>query len=80
MTLSLQRTVSEAVRPPRTLFVRWPFGHPFGEAGARAQQLHVLLALLDLARDATEPGLIVDAPWRWRRETYDDPLREGDAS
>ncbi len=74
MTLSLKREITEAVRPPRALFLRWPFGHAFGEPGAREQQLHVLLAALSLLDDVAEPGAIVDSPWRWRRETWNDPL------
>ena len=75
VTVSLQRRISEAIRPPRTLFLRWPFGHPFGEAESREQQLCVLLAALDLFADVKTPGGIVDAPWAWRRETYADPIR-----
>jgi len=74
VTVSLKREITAAVKPPRALYLRWPFGHPFGEAGARAQQLHVLLAVLALVEDVTEPGTIVDSPWRWRRETWSDPL------
>ncbi len=62
------------MRPPRALFLRWPFGHALGEPGQRSQQLCVLLAALDVLRDAREPGVIVDAPWPWRRARYADPL------
>ena len=74
VTLSLKRSITEAVRPPRALFLAWPFGRPFGEAGARDQQLTVLRAALEVAARATAPGVIVDAPWRWRRHVYGDPL------
>ena len=76
MTLSLQRTITAAVRPPRALFLDWKFGHPFGEAEARNQQLTVILCALALLADAA-PGEIVDAPWRWRRESWCDPLAPG---
>ena len=72
--MSLKREITEKVRPPRALFLRWPFGHAFGEAGARAQQLTVLLAALDLVETVREPGTIVDAPWPWRRAAFPDPL------
>ena len=29
--ISLLKEVTEKVRPPRTLFLRYPFGHPLGE-------------------------------------------------
>jgi len=66
------------VRPPRTLFLRWPFGHALGEPGARAQQLSVLCLALEVLSDARTPGAIVDAPWAWRRATYADPLARDD--
>jgi hypothetical protein len=79
VTLSLQRAITEAVRPPRALFLPWPFGRPFGEPGAREQQLHVLLAALALFDDVREPGTIVAPDWPWRRTRYGDPLAGGAA-
>lgn len=76
--VALHRGITEAVRPPRGLLLPWPFGHPFGEPGARAQQRSVILAALSLLDSAT-PGLLVEAPWRWRRERYPDPLAPGSA-
>ena len=64
------RAYSEQVRPPRTVFLRWPYGHPFGEAGNGAQQRTVLRAALRALAETTVPGTIVDLPYRWRRETY----------
>ena len=77
MTISLQREITARVKPPRALFLHWPLGHPFGEPGRADQQRAVCLAALDLVRTAQEPGAIVDAPWRWRRARYDDPLDRG---
>jgi hypothetical protein len=68
--LSLVREVAERVRAPRLLHLRWPFGHVLGEPGAVEQQRTVLRDMLSMARRAPEPGLIVDLPYRWRRETY----------
>ena len=58
------------MRPPRTVFVRWPYGHPFGEPGNAAQQRAVLRAAFKALAEIAEPGAIVDLPFRWRRETY----------
>ena len=68
--LVLVREVAERVRPPRALFVRWPFGNPCGEPGNARQQRRVVLDLLEAARGLTEPGAIVDLPYRWRREDW----------
>jgi hypothetical protein len=68
--VSIVRSYSEQVRPPRTVFLRWPYGHPFGEPGNAAQQRAVLRAAFKALVEITEPGTIVDLPYRWRRETY----------
>ena len=52
------------------MFLRWPYGHPFGEPGNPAQQRTVLREALKALREIAEPGTIVDLPYRWRRETY----------
>jgi D-proline reductase (dithiol) PrdB len=77
VTLSIQREITEAVRPPRALYLRWPFGRALGEPDHRNQQLHVLLAALELIGSAREPGAIVAPEWPWRRTRFSDPLIEG---
>jgi D-proline reductase (dithiol) PrdB len=68
--ISIVREYSEKVQPPRTVFLRWPFGHPLGEPGNTEQQRTVLLDALQAAYQIEEAGSIVDLPYRWRRETY----------
>lgn len=70
--ISIVREYSEKVQPPRTVFLRWPFGHPVGEPGNVAQQRAVVLEALRALYQITEPGTIIDLPFRWRREKYDD--------
>ncbi len=70
--ISIVRDYSEQVQPPRTVFLRWPFGHPLGEPGNAAQQRAVLLKALDALYQIEEPGTIIDLPFRWRREKYPD--------
>ena len=43
---------------PRTLAVEFPFGHPFGKAGANDQQLGVIRHALQVLQDAIQPGKI----------------------
>lgn len=64
------REIAERVRPPRTVHLKWPFGHPLGEPGNRAQQLAVIHYALTMLYDADTPGTIRDPAWRWRREQY----------
>ncbi len=69
--ISIVREYTEKVKPPRTVFLRWPFGHPVGEPFNLAQQRTVLAEAFRALYSITEPGGIVDLPFRWRRESYD---------
>lgn len=68
--ISIVREYTEKVRPPRSIYLRWPFGHPLGEAGNAAQQRAVLLEAFKALATITTPGEIVDLPFRWRRHDY----------
>lgn len=70
--ISIARTYSEKVKPPRTVFLRWPFGHPLGEPFNRNQQLTVMAGAFRTLYDLENPGDIVDLPYRWRRESYSE--------
>ncbi|MBF0563890.1 MAG: hypothetical protein HQK89_01475 [Nitrospirae bacterium] len=64
------RQYTEKVKPPRTIFLKWPFGHPLGEPFNVAQQRAVLKKVFAALYDIKTPGEIVDVPFRWKRETY----------
>jgi len=68
--ISIVRQYTEKIKPPRTIFVRWPFGHPLGEPGHRDQQAAVLGRLLTALHEIDRPGTIIDVEWPWRRQTY----------
>ncbi|BCR03218.1 reductase [Desulfuromonas versatilis] len=68
--VSIVRDYSEKVRPPRTVFVRWPFGHPLGEPGNAPQQRAVICEAFKALYALEEPGQIVDLPFAWRRFDY----------
>jgi len=70
--ISLVREYTEKVKPPRTVFLRWPFGHPLGEPGDREQQRAVLFEAFRALYQIEQPGTIIDLPFRWRRDTYND--------
>lgn len=70
--VSIVRSYSEKVKPPRTVHLRWPFGHPLGEPGHVAQQRAVLRKAFEALYSISEPGEIVDLPFRWRREKYEE--------
>jgi hypothetical protein len=68
--ISIVRQYSEKVKPPRTIFLRWPFGHPLGEPFNILQQRAVLAEAFKALYAIREPGEITDLPFRWRRESY----------
>lgn len=72
VSLSILRDISEKVRPPRALFLRWPFGHPLGEPDYVAQQFTILHDAFAFLYSAS-PGEIRDLPYPWRRYTYSMP-------
>ena len=71
--ISINRPYTEKVKPPRSIFLRWPFGHPLGEPHNINQQAAVLNEAFDALFTITTPGEIRDIGWRWRRETYPSP-------
>jgi len=68
--LALVKEVAIAAHAPRFLYLHWPFGHALGEPGNIAQQRTVLHDMLSMATSAPRPGLVVDLPYKWRREKY----------
>lgn len=60
-SISLIREQSEAVQPPRALWVPFPLGRPLGVADNPEFQTHVLRSALGLLETAIEPA-IVDYP------------------
>jgi D-proline reductase (dithiol) PrdB len=68
--LALVKEVAVAANAPRFLYLHWPFGHALGEPGNVAQQRTVINDMLSMATNAPKPGLVVDLPYRWRREIY----------
>ena len=67
------REIAERVRPPRAVHLKWPFGHPLGEPGNRAQQLSAIHYALRALYEVREPGTILEPGWAWRRQEYSTP-------
>lgn len=60
------------MRPPRTVFLKWPFGHPLGEPFNIPQQRAVLVEAFRALYKIEKPGEIIDLPFQWRRGNYDE--------
>jgi len=65
--INMRREVAQNVKPPRTLFVRFPLGAPLGPAGDSETHRAVILEALQVLIKATEPGTIVDSARMWKR-------------
>ena len=65
VTFSCARDITEAVRPPRSVFVDYPLGSTCGRPHDRANQRAVILAALALLEGGRTPGEIVDLPDVW---------------
>ena len=68
--ISIVRKFTEKVRPPRSVSLKWPFGHPLGEPFNRSQQRAVLRKTFEALYSIDNPGTIIDLPFKWKRETY----------
>ena len=55
--LSLLREVTQTIKPPRALFVAYPFGYPLGQANNPMLQHQVIAAALQLLTRTDVPVL-----------------------
>ena len=62
--------VTQRIRLPRAVSVRFPFGHAVGEPGNRMQQRRVLLEALKILAEAKEPEVRFLSHLKWRRTDY----------
>ena len=68
--ITLQKDITRVVRPPRALYLRYPFGHPMGEAFATAQQRTILMDALRALETIATPGQILEPGYRWKRHRF----------
>ena len=76
VNLSINLEISEKIGAPRTVFVRYPHGAPFGEPHAVHQQMTVLRDLLRAAQELAAPGNILEPGYQWRRTAF-QPVSPG---
>ena len=65
MLVSTGFDLTELVRPPRSLFVNFPMGNPFGPPNAAEFQRRVLRHALELAWTIDHPGQIAELADEW---------------
>ncbi len=74
--VSTGRDLSAQVKAPRTVFVNFPMGNPFGRPCDRAQQRAILLDALHAMETAREGGALIHLPYEWGAE-FDMNLGSG---
>ncbi|HUX10173.1 MAG TPA: hypothetical protein VMW51_05985 [Terriglobia bacterium] len=60
VSLSLLRRVTEKVRPPRSLFVPFPFGYPLGKPNDAKLQHQIIREALNLLESPEELPILRD--------------------
>ena len=66
--VSTGRDLTQQVLPPRSVFLNFPMGNPFGRPFDAETQRAILLDALRLVETAREPGTLVDLPYVWGDE------------
>lgn len=69
--ITLQKEVTKKVKPPRALYLRYPFGHPLGKPFQVRQQRTILLDALKALETMKEPGTILEPGYHWRRHRFE---------
>ena len=59
-------------RPTRALLVKFPRGCMFGEPGNAARQRRIIMDGLDALRSMSEPGTVLELPYRWKKPDPED--------
>jgi hypothetical protein len=54
-------------KPPRALRVKFPRGSMLGEPGNAKRQRRIILDGLDALKTMTEPGAVIELPYRWKQ-------------
>lgn len=61
----MNRDIIENVKPPRALYVHFPYGAPLGPGGQSDTQMAVVREALGVLVSATGPGAIVESDIEW---------------
>ena len=57
--------ITQAVNPPRAVFLNYPLGHQTGKPDDSANQRAIVLAALNAFEAISKPGTIVELPYVW---------------
>lgn len=68
VTLSSARSITQAVNPPRAVYLDYPLGQTAGRQGDLAEQKYVMAQALRALEEMTEPGTITDLALEWSED------------
>ena len=68
VTLNMIWPYQRLIGMPRVAAIEHPFGRPYGDVGDADTQRSVLLAALQLAKSASEPGQVEHLPFIWHEQ------------
>lgn len=68
VVVSTGRDLSAQVKAPRTVFINFPMGNPFGRPFDAAQQRGILLDALHALESVEVGGELIDLPYEWGEE------------
>ncbi len=60
VTITVMKDVAQAVKPPRSIYVKFPFGSPMGRPGDEEKQCMLLKAALQALEQVRSPGTILE--------------------
>jgi D-proline reductase (dithiol) PrdB len=66
ISISHLADLTEKVRVPRAMHLRFPLGRSFGKAGENELQRQILLDAIQYLREITVPETIVKLPYKWK--------------
>jgi len=64
--LSAMKSICQNIKPPRSLFIRYPFGFPFGAPFDKDTQTTVLKDCVMHLKSIREPGDIIPLKFSWQ--------------
>jgi len=65
ISISAARDITQAVKPPRSVFLNFPMGRQTGKPFDKALQTRILKDAFNALKTITVPGAIVDLPYEW---------------
>ncbi len=67
-TISISHLVdlTQKVRVPRSLHIRFPLGRSFGRAGELDMQRQILLDAMHYLREINSPETMIKLPYKWK--------------